>query len=154
MRAIHRRCVGLASIELVLLIPLLVLLAFGITEGGRAVYQYDTIAKSVRDAARYLSTLPPGQGHSTARCLALYGNTSCSGALLLPGLSSATFQVKDASNDSSYMGVPSTGNGGASTGQINLVRVRISGYVFDSLIPGYFPDVTFGPIDVTMRQLL
>lgn len=46
---------GVAAVEFgILLIPL-VLLAFGITEYGRAMYQYNALGKSVRSAARYLS---------------------------------------------------------------------------------------------------
>ena len=41
------------------MIPLTVL-AFGITEYGRAIFQYNTLVKSVRDASRYVSQHAPG----------------------------------------------------------------------------------------------
>ena len=153
-RCARVRCRGVAALEFAILLPLLVLLCFGITEGGRAIYQYNTIAKATRDAARYLTLVPPGQGHATARCLALHGNRTCSGDLLVPNLGAATVTIWDATNRGDHSDVPAVGNGTTSTGRINLVTVQIAGYPFDSLVPAFFPDVAFGPISTTMRQVL
>jgi Flp pilus assembly protein TadG len=153
-RFVRGRFQGLAAVEFAFLLPLLVLLCFGITEGGRAVFQYNTIAKATRDAARYLTLVPPGQGHATARCLALHGNRTCAGDLLVPNLGAATVTIWDASNRGDHSDVPAVGNGTTSTGRINLVTVEIRGYPFDSLLPAFFPDVAFGPISTTMRQVL
>ena len=46
---------GVALVEFALVLPLLLILTFITTEFGRALYQYNTIAKSLRDASRYLS---------------------------------------------------------------------------------------------------
>lgn len=46
---------GAVMVELALLLPLLVLLVFGITEIGRALYQHNTLAKAIESGARYLS---------------------------------------------------------------------------------------------------
>ena len=141
--------------EFAILAPLLVLLAFGISEAGRALYQYNTLAKATRDAARYLTSLPPGSGHAAAKCLAVYGNRTCSGDVLAPRLTIGMVSVCDGSNCAgSHANIPSTGNGGASTGAINLVTVTITGFPFRTLVPYAFPDVTFGPIATTMRQVL
>ncbi|HEU4924296.1 MAG TPA: TadE family protein, partial [Burkholderiales bacterium] len=43
---------GLALIELGIILALLVAITFGITEFGRAIYQYNTLAKAARDGAR------------------------------------------------------------------------------------------------------
>ena len=51
---------GVAMIEMAITMSLLIFIVFGITEFGRAIYQYDTLAKAARDAARYLSTKGPG----------------------------------------------------------------------------------------------
>ena len=151
---VRRQC-GAAAVEFAILAPLLVLLAFGISEAGRALYQYNTLAKATRDAARYLTSLPPGGGHATAKCLAVYGNRTCSGGALAPLLTVAMVSVCDGSNCSgTHANVPSTGNGGSSTGAINLVTVTITGFPFRTLVPYAFPDVTFGPISTTMRQVL
>lgn len=49
---------GVAIVEFALVLPLLLILTFITTEFGRALYQYNILTKSVRDAARYLSTQP------------------------------------------------------------------------------------------------
>ena len=145
---------GVAALEFAILLPILVLLCFGITESGRAIYQYNTIAKATRDAARYLTLVPPGQGHATARCLALHGNRTCAGDLLVPNLGAATVTIWDATNRADHADVPAVGNGAGSTGRMNLATVTIAGYPFDSLVPFAFPNVTFAPIATTMRQVL
>ena len=47
-------------IEFALLLPILIGLAFGASELGRAIYTYNTLDKTVRDAARHLSQHGPG----------------------------------------------------------------------------------------------
>ena len=130
------------------MIPLL-LMAFGITEFGRAMYQYNTLAKSARDAARYLTQKGPGEGAGTAKCLAVYGNRACSGNPLAPGLTTAHIQVRDQISDPTTHQNQATGSG-----VINLVSVTVAGYQFVSLVPFVAPNMTFGEISVTMRQVL
>lgn len=159
-RFFHRRSErGAAAVEFAILAALvLVPLAFGLSEAGRALYQYNTLVKSTRDAARYLTSLPPGAGHAAAKCLAVYGNRTCSGSPLAPGLATGQVSICDASNCADHANEPSNGNGGASTGSINLVSVMISDYPYASLLPALFPSVTFGsaafPLRTTMRQVL
>lgn len=144
---------GVASVELgILLIPL-VLLAFGTSEYGRAIYQYNTLVKSSRDATRFLSGQGPGDPAdlANAKCLAVYG-TICTGTLpapLLPGLTTDMVTVCD----SSYC--PSTHlNQPTGSGVINLVTVTISGYPFTSMVPFIAPSVNFNNISTTMRAIL
>src|SRR5206468_749171 len=91
---------GAAAIEFGLLMLPLAILTFGITEFGRAFHQYDTLAKNVRDAARYQSTVAAGNTLA-GRCLALTGaaannGTTCSvTAPLLPGLTLGQVAVCD-----------------------------------------------------------
>ena len=77
------------------MLPLLLLITFIVTEYSRALYQYNTLTKSVRDAARYLSTQSPGDPtkYSIAKNLVVYGNPAGSGTPLAIGLSTA--QVPD-----------------------------------------------------------
>jgi len=160
---------GVAAIELaIVLIPLLVLV-FGITEFGRAMYEYNTVVKAVRDGARYLSTQNVGIGRATAQCIVVYGRiTPCSGTPLAPGLSTAIVETVDAANCTaadvgltagctvSQQSVP-TGSG-----VVNTVTVRVNGYVFTSLVSFALGNVTvgtpsgtitFGPISATMIQV-
>lgn len=142
------------------LLFVLVLIGFGITELGRAMYQYEALTKSARAAARYLavydSTDPVVQ--SAARCLAAFGNPDCSasGALpVVPGIGTANVDVAvstpgAAGFDPALQGVE-TGEG-----TLDLVRVTIgppaTAYAFVSIVPFVVPNVSFGPISVTMPK--
>lgn len=138
----EKRQQGAALIELALILPLLLLLTFITTEFGRAVYQYNTIAKSVRDAVRYISIQTPGTHTAEARNLIVYGNTAGTGAPLAPGLSLA------------HVALP-TWQAAGTTPVINTVTVTVSGYTFQSLFASVF-GIPFGSfnyndISATMR---
>jgi hypothetical protein len=152
---------GLALVELGISIFLLITIAFGITEFGRAIYQYNTLAKAVRDATRFLSTRDPTDtaAKDQARCLAVYGKatltcaTDASLVPLAPGLTLAMVSICDplaCSADHAAQG---------SAPVVNLVTVSIGGpnatrYTFDSLFSFVLPDIQFGPISATMKQVL
>lgn len=155
---------GVAAVEFGILIIPLMLMLFGLTEYGRAIYQYNTLVKSVRDATRYLTTVAPGFGWAEANCLVRYGNTACSGPVLASGLEDAEIVICDASNSGaggdpncpqSLAAVPTA------SGAVNLVSVTIRNYEFVSLINFPVgglsvgaPNITFGDISNTMRQAL
>lgn len=90
-----RRQRGVATIEFAICAPVLLLLMLATAELGRAIFQYNTLAKAVRDGARYVATNSSvGSTRlvsiSTARrneaCnLIVTGNTAGTGAALLPG---------------------------------------------------------------------
>lgn len=136
---------GVAAVEFAILLVPLVLMIFGISELGRAFYQYNTLVKATRNAARYKSMVGMGQGEPEARCLATTGDTACAGTPLLDGLTVDMVTIDYANN------VP-TGSGG-----INLVKVTINDpgaaeqYNFVSVVPFVIPDITFGPVSTTMR---
>lgn len=147
---------GAAAVEFALLIIPMLVMVFGITEFGRAMYQYNTLVKLTRDAARYLTTQAAGTGVGTAQCLAVYGNNSCTAPALLPGLTTAMVTECDATNCPGTHAAVATG-----AGAVNLVTVTISGYQFQSLvnftIGGFgvgMPNITFGAVSTTMRQIL
>lgn len=150
----RNRQTGVAAIEFALLLIPMVMMAFGITELGRALYQYNTVAKATRDATRYLSTQAPGDAAAwtKATCLAVYGNFDCSGTALAPGLTTAMVSICDASNCASTHQSQATGSG-----TINLVTATIGGnqnpYSFVSLVPFVVPNINFGPISATARQI-
>jgi len=152
---------GVALVELAIVLPLLLAICFAITEFGRAFYTYDTLAKSARDAARYLTTQAAGSGWTTARNLVAYGNPAGTGSPLVPGLDSSNMSSKvticDASN------CPGNLNQGSNP-VINTVTVTITGYQFAPVInilaftnfytggTNSITSITFGDIAVTMRQ--
>jgi len=148
---------GVAAVEFgILLIPMLLML-MGLMGYGRAIYQYNTLAKSVRDATRLLTTVAPGNGWPEARCLAVYGNLGCTGNVLVPGLTTAMVSICDATNCPGTHALVQTGQGA-----VNLVTVEIQGFQFNPLIPSFtiggltigVPAMTFDPIGNTMRQAL
>lgn len=134
-----------------LLIPML-LLAFGVAEYGRALYQYNALVKAVRHSARLLSQQTPDDAASyslaveNATCLAVHGNSDCAGPPLAPQLSTDLVEITSTTTTTS-----------AGT-TVTLVEVSITGYVFDFVLNprkliGNAPDtVPFGAIRATMRQ--
>ncbi len=132
---------GVAAVEFGLLLVPLVTLAFGITEFGRAMYQYNTIAKGARDAVRFVSVKSPAAtDDAIAKCLVAYGNTGCKGTQLISGfVETAKVVVKN----SPLQTIP----GGELA---NLVTVEVTGFKFVSLVSFVVPDITFGPIAATM----
>jgi Flp pilus assembly protein TadG len=147
---------GVALLELALSLSLLVTIVFGITEFGRAILQYNTLAKAARDAARFLAVRDPSAAGavSDAKCIAVYGNPNCTGNALASGLSTAMVSVCYAADPACAATHQSQG----SSPVINLVTVTIGGatnpYTFSSAIAFVVPNFNFGAISVTMRQVL
>mgnify|MGYP000739873311 CR=1 FL=1 len=104
-------------VEFAIVLPLLVMLLFAITELGRALYQQNTLYKSVSSGARYLARVNdvslidgagictadlagqdwPEPSRSAAENLIVYGNISGDGTPLLPNLDddgAVTIKVK------------------------------------------------------------
>jgi Flp pilus assembly protein TadG len=85
---------GTAALEFALLLPFLMLFVLASIEFGRAFYIHDIMAKSIRDATRYLARAPDPTSTTFQQCatnLALRGSTdSCSASstvpLLIPNL--------------------------------------------------------------------
>lgn len=60
MRRLRRGEPGIASVELAICLPLLVLMLFGTIDIGRLLFDYHLVSKSVRDATRYLARSSAG----------------------------------------------------------------------------------------------
>jgi len=140
---------GAALVEFALILPLLLLLTFITTEYARALYQYNTLAKSVRDAARYLSVQSPSDSseNAIARDRAIYGNPAGSGSPLAIGLTAT--HIPDSNIVWALHG---------SEPVINTVSITISGYTFTPLFASVFGvnfgNLNFSPISATMRAAL
>jgi hypothetical protein len=136
---------GVALVEFALVLPLLLLMTFIVTEYSRALYQYNTLTKSLRDAARYLSIQLPGTQVTQAKNLVVYGNPAGTGTPLAIGLT--TSQVPD----------PVWQLSGAAP-VINTVTVRITGYTFTPIFAQVFGvnfgSITYADITATMRAPL
>ena len=134
---------GAAVIEFALVLPLLVLLSLTVVELGRALYQYNALAKSVRDGVRYLSMQLPGTNVEQARNLVVYGNLDGTGDPLVMGLATT------------HVPAPTWQTAGAAP-IINTVTLQVSGYAFQPMVTGAFgvtfPAMTFSDIRATMRS--
>lgn len=96
---------GLAAVEFAILLPLVLLIMLATAELGRALYQYNTLTKAVRDGARYLSGVAisgsagvinlDGTKVPYTKNLVVYGNTAGTGTPLLPGLSPGNITIAD-----------------------------------------------------------
>jgi Flp pilus assembly protein TadG len=100
---------GLAAVEFVISVPVLLLVMLATAELGRAFVQYDTLAYSVRDSARFVSenaiagttgvvNITPAVAQQ-ARYLAVYGNSGGTGRAALPGFQTSQVGVLNAGND-------------------------------------------------------
>lgn len=136
---------GVAAVEFALVLPFLLVLSFLVIDLGRALMQYDTLAKSVREGARYLSMQTPGSGMSQARNLVVYGNTAGTGNPVVPGLTPA--HVPDA-----------TWQPAGAVPQITTVRIAVTGFSYDPMTTTAlglsFGPFTFSDIAATMRSQL
>src|SRR5215831_9208588 len=85
---------GQSLAEFAVVLPLLLLIVFGITEFGRAYYQYNTLCKAIRNGARYMSSHTYSSANITnAQNMVVYGNTAGSGTPVVPGLTTAKIVV-------------------------------------------------------------
>jgi len=92
---IQHRQKGLAAVEFVITLPVLLLVMMATAELGRAFYQYNALEKSVRDATRYLSANAIQDGTKLidisayiddVKNLVVYGDRNGGGIPILPGL--------------------------------------------------------------------
>lgn len=149
-----KRQEGVALVEFALILPFLLLLSITAIELGRAIWEYNTLTKSVRDAARYLSIQTPGTKIEEARTLMVYGNVADrTTPPLAIGLTLANVPVPSPDDQ----GCCSWQTAGSAP-VINTVTVRITGYqfrpMFASVFGVGFPTVTYSPITATMRSYL
>jgi Flp pilus assembly protein TadG len=100
---------GVAMVEFTIVLPVLLLLLFGVTEVGRAIVRYNTLTKAVQDGARYAAAWAPlgttggvavnAQLRTEVRNLVIYGNTVGAGSPVLGGLLPEQIEVVEAGGD-------------------------------------------------------
>jgi Flp pilus assembly protein TadG len=152
---------GVAAIELALIIGPMMIALFGVTELGRALYQYNALVKSTRTAVRYfaqqdldnLTAAERSAVYSKTVALAVCADVTCgSKEPVVPGLSTGKVSLCDyltcADSHKSVM----TGQG-----TVDLVSVSIGGtgnqaFRFESLVPGIVPSFSFSAIKTTMAS--
>jgi Flp pilus assembly protein TadG len=120
----QRQQCGAAMIEMVVITPVLLLLLLGVSELGKAFAQYNTLNKSVREAARQVAgqallgttgtVLITAEIDAAAKNLVVYGNIAGNGSPRLPELSVDHVSVSNAGNglvlvQADYPYIPITG---------------------------------------------
>lgn len=150
---------GVAAVEMAIIVLPMLILCFGITELGRALYQYNGLTKATRGAVRYLSqqslaSPPAGQTadgiRTNARSLALCGALDCEGRPpLVPNLSLGMISVCDPVSCPSTHANVSTGQGTTSLVSV-VIGAGTNRYAFTSVIPWVIPSMSFAPVGITM----
>lgn len=152
---------GVAAIELALIIGPMMIALFGVTELGRALYQYNALVKSARTAVRYLAQQDLDSLTAAERsavynktvALAVCANLACGNKdPVVPGLAAGHVSLCD------YLTCAAT-HKSVLTGQgtVDLVGVTIGGageqaYQFVSVVPGIMPSFKFSAIKATMAS--
>jgi Flp pilus assembly protein TadG len=128
---------GQSLLEFAVVLPLLLLIAFGITEFGRAYYQYNTLTKSIRNGARFVSSHTYSSTNLTnTQNLVVYGQTSGGSTPALPGLTTGMIAITPVGGTTPY----NEGN------PPNSVVVGVNSYPFSPLVPLLIKlNVTFSP---------
>jgi len=119
---------GQSLLEFAMVLPVLLLLAIGTIEFGRAYYQYNTLSKAVRQGARYMST----HGYTTAeqtnaKRMVVYGNAAGTGTPVLPGLTTGNIVITPRNGGTTLATPP------------EWVKLSITGYTFQSMFPRIVP---------------
>lgn len=138
----HRTQKGVAAVEFGLFLVFLLPVAFGATELGRALYQYNTLVKATRDGARVLALGAGAEKLAEARCVTIYGDPTCAADKpLLEGLDASGIYSAAYDQPVTYDSMT-----------IKVARVTINGYKFVSMVPYVIKDITFGAVSTSMRQ--
>jgi Flp pilus assembly protein TadG len=105
----HKRQQGIAMTEFAIVLPVLLLLLFGVTELGRLLVRYNTLTKAVQDGARHAAAfglngttqlvVVDAQLLADVRNIVVYGNKAGTGNAQLPNLLPTQIQVIDAGGD-------------------------------------------------------
>lgn len=102
---------GLQLVELAIVLPVLVVLFAAAAEFGRYFYEYTTLAKGTRVAARYLVTAKTnGADDVCAKNLVVYGNFAGTGNPIVTGLQTSNIDITRRNIAGTLMigGVPNT----------------------------------------------
>jgi Flp pilus assembly protein TadG len=144
---------GAALVELALVLPVVLMMVFGITELGRALFQLNSLAKAADGGVRYLSrswavldeNCQPTAGWSAAAAATanyvVFGNSGGQGQPRLPGLSAAGVTV------TAVYGEVAGSEDPACIIQVEA-SVPFQGVFGDNVVPF----TQLGPIDLTTRR--
>src|SRR5882672_12678475 len=85
---------GIQLVELAIVVPIFVILFAATAEFGRYFYEYTTLGKASRAAARYLATAAVNSAEdNNAKNIVVYGNAAGTGSPILDGLTTANVVI-------------------------------------------------------------
>ena len=100
---------GIATVEFAIVLPVLLLLLFSVTELGRAMVRYNALTKALQDGARYAAANAllgttgavnvDAQLQAKVRNVVVFGNAAGGGAPILQGLQTSQILLVDAGGD-------------------------------------------------------
>ena len=138
-----KRQQGTAMVEFALILPMLLILIFTVTELGRAFYQYNVLAKSVREAARYLSVRTADVDVDKAKNIIVYGKPSGGSTPVVPGLSLSNVPDPVRSTSGTFPAF-TTVTVSATGSRLTPLAASVFGLGFNNIV--------FSPIRATMRS--
>ncbi|WP_323808894.1 TadE/TadG family type IV pilus assembly protein [Zeimonas arvi] len=155
------RVTGVAAVEFALVLPILLMIAFGIAEFARAMYEYDSLVKNVRAATRYLSTVDPSLQANRDRAICIVKAADPYATCFVPSpstnpapapwLQSLTAAQVDVLWEGNSPGLQSVLTG---QGSVDMVAVVLRNYQYRSFLLPFVPAVTtFDPIAASMVRL-
>ncbi|MCI0724805.1 MAG: pilus assembly protein [Acidobacteria bacterium] len=135
---------GQSLVEMALVCLIFFFLLFGILEFSRALWTYNTIVQSTREAARWAVVNVANAADTTdinrARNIVIYGNPDVSsGAPLVPGLENATVSVQILPLQTDFSG----------TAINEKISVSVSNYQFQFIVP-IAPTLTIPAFETTL----
>jgi len=152
-----RKQTGVAAVELAFVIIPMLVLCFGITEMGRALYQYDGVVKAGRGAVRYLSQQNLSVDDSYNEAVDVAKALAVCGCYICGGENCPTEKPVAGLTDFSQVSITKhpmvpTGEGTASLVTLTIGGTGDQAVKFQSLLPGvgWLPDsLSFAPVSVT-----
>lgn len=156
MKTRNQNQLGLAAIEFVLVLPVLLLLAFSIIDFGRLLFQYDALTKSTRDAAKYVARAVKPASNALATELSAY-NTIVEEAQRLALCGDITLtNPADCASNALVQGLSASNisvDYPAASGGISYVRVKVDNYSNNYITNVLGVSKSLATISVTMRQV-
>lgn len=160
----RRKQTGVAVVELAFVITPMLLLCLGVTELGRALYQYDGVVKAARGAARYLTQQNLNDVSSYNAAVAVASSMAvCGKPPPVPGASYSACGASDSRlvpgfDNESQVSVSLHSSVATGAGSVSLVSVTIGdsgskAVKFKSMLPiprSWLDNFSFAPVAITM----
>lgn len=133
---------GLTTVEFAIIGLLFFIVLFGVIEVGRLLFTWNTLAEATRRGVRLAAVCPVS--HASIARVTVFNNPGTAGdSPILPGLSTANVQVQ-------YL--DQTGAPTGTFANIRYVRVSITGYQHQLIIPVVGTTITAPPFAATLPR--